>query len=128
MKDFISPSNYESLFEQELAKVNAVVKLDKSPVSRDFDLKINDIKLETKIAGRQVFLIFGLNNWSSEKIAEAQFGLAFELSEDVEFSKLDISVSSDSSQLNEIRVSLLKPNSPDILAKLAEKSLKYLGS
>jgi len=128
LKDFISPSDYESLFEQELSKVNSAIRFEQSPTPRNFDLAINEIKLETKIAGRQVFLIFGLSNWSSEKIAEAQFGLAFELSEDIEFSKLDVSVSSDSSQLNEIRISLLKPNSPDILAKLAEKSLKYLGS
>ena len=128
LKDFVSPSNYGSLFEQELAKVNSAVRFEQSPTPQNFDLASNDIKLETKIAGRQVLLIFGLSNWSSAKIAEAQFGLAYELSEDADFSKLDISVSSDSNQFNEIRVSLTKPNGPDILAKLAEKSLKYLGS
>jgi hypothetical protein len=128
LKDFISPGNFGSLFEQNLARGNADAKLVQSPNSQDFDLEFNDVKLETKISGRQVSLIFRLSNWSSEKIAAAQFGLAFEISEDSEFSELDVSVSSDSNQMNEIRVSLMRPNGADILAKLADKSLKYLAS
>ena len=128
LSEYISPSEYETLFERELLTNSNNVTLNSQSSMSDFSSSNKAVQMDTKISGQIVTFIFRMEQWSEAKLAIAKIGLTFELSGDPIFDGLDIAVTSSSSLHSELRVSLNKPKSPSVLEKVAQKALSYLAS